>query len=191
MSSDHSHPSSGEVTRLLAAVRSGKEGASDALYELVHNDLHRQANALFAGQKVGHTLQPTALVNEAWLKLGGSNLTVSDRGHFFALAGKAMRQILTDHARARMTKKRGEGARPVTLDDQLVTPGTELDVLALDDGLQQLADLNERHARVVELRVFAGLSIDETAEALGVSHGTVETDWSMARAWLRRKLYTE
>ena len=177
------------VTRLLGDIRAGEESAVHELFPLVYEELRVLARACFGGERSGHTLQPTAVINEAWLKLSGGVDQIEDRHHFFALASRAMRQVLTDHARASKRMKRGGGAHRVTLDEQLHGAcSRSLDLIELDDTLERLASLNERHAKMVELRIFGGLTIPETAEALGVSHGTVERDWFTARAWLRREL---
>lgn len=182
-------PLRGDITVLLTAMQARDPGAARSLFELVYQDLRTQAHALFARQGRNQTLQATVLVHEAWLKLGGGDkVACAHRGHFFALAAKAMRQVLTDYARARLAEKRGGAQRPVTVDEGALVATAAGDVLALEDCLSQLGALNARHAQVVELRVFGGLTIEATAEALGVSHGTVESDWKMARAWLRRKL---
>ena len=176
------------IARLLSEHRDGDESALPRLLPIVYSDLHRLARAIFGG-RAGHTLQPTALVNEAWLKIAGRVGHLEDRNHFLAVAARAMRQILSDHARQLRTQRRGSGNRGVTLIDVADgRSGRDFDLIALDDSLSRLTTLNERHARVVELRYLAGLTIDETAEVLGVSHGTVEADWTMARAWLLREL---
>lgn len=177
------------VTALLQRVRAGDEGAGDALFDLVHAELRGLARAAFQGQAEGHTLQPTAILNEAWMKMAGHLGSLVDRRHFFVVASRAMRQVLTDYARGSAREKRGGSKRPVTLNDELFGFGDRgLDWIALNDSLEELASLDERQARVVELRFFGALTIEETAQALGVSHTTVETDWAMARAWLRREL---
>jgi RNA polymerase sigma factor (TIGR02999 family) len=177
------------ITRLLHEARAGEAEAVSSLLPLVYTELQSLAQALFANERKGHTLQPTALIHEAWLKLAPNLDGVEDRRHFFAIASRAMRQVLTDHARTAKRQKRGEGKRCVTLDEQLVGANkTALDLIDLEDSLERLAALNERHAHMVELRVFGGLTIPETAETLGVSHATVERDWFTVRAWLRREL---
>ncbi len=178
-----------DVTRLLGRVRDGDEGAAGQLLPLVYDELRGLARAVFSGQRGDHTLQPTALVHEAWIKLAGNLGSIEDRRHFFAISARAMRQVLADHARGRSRKKRGGGQRQVSIDfDGVPAAAPGVDLVALDDSLTRLAGLNERHARVVELRLLGALTIAETAEALGVSHGTVESDWAMARAWLRNEL---
>jgi RNA polymerase sigma factor (TIGR02999 family) len=182
------------VTRLLGELRAGDEGAAERLLPLVYGELRSLADAVFNGQSKGHTLQPTALVHEAWLKLDGNLGGLEGRRHFFAVAAKAMRQVLADHARSRGRAKRGGGQHLVTL-DEAVTPAAKssaatpsVDLIALHDALEKLTQLNERHARVVELRLLGSMTIAETAQTLGVSDGTVKTDWTIARAWLWRAL---
>lgn len=179
-----------DLTLLLQAAKGGDGGARDELFSRIYDDLHQRAQRIFSDQRAGHTLQPTAVVHEAWMKLCKGEELANDREHFFAVAVTAMRQIIIDHARARQAAKRGGGLRPVTLDSEQVISLDE-DVLSLDDSLEKLSKLNERHAKVVELRVFGGLSIDETAAVLGVTHSTIESDWSMARAWLRMHMESD
>jgi len=177
------------VTSLLGEMREGTAGAHERLFALVYPELRSLAGAVFSGQNPAHTLQPTALVHEACLKLAGKLGSIEDRRHFFIVAGKAMRQIVADHARGRLAEKRGGARRRVTLDAALAEAReAEIDLVALDDCLSRLAELNARHAKVVELRLFSGLSIDETAEVLGISPRSVDSDWAMAKAWLRKKL---
>jgi RNA polymerase sigma factor (TIGR02999 family) len=158
--------------------------------EFVYSELHVLAEAAFRAQRPDHTLQPTALVHEAFLKLFATpQAPWKDRSHFFALAAKAMRQLLVDHARAQASLKRGDGARAVTLAEGLVEGGAAgCDLLDLDEALRDLARLDERQARVVELRVFAGLGVDEVAALLEVSDATVERDWRTGRAWIAARL---
>ena len=179
----------GEFSQLLVDVRSGEGKATDRLFEMVHAELGRLAAVVFSGQRPGHTLQPTALVNEAWLKLAGGLGAVEDRHHFFALAAQSMRQILADHARGRGRRKRGGGQRRVTLSTGALA-GVEdaLDLVAFHDALSTLAELNPRHAEVVELRVLGALTIPEIAGRLGASPATIKRDWSVARLWLLREL---
>lgn len=177
-----------DFTRLLEQAKAGNADAHGQVFALVYEELRRAAHQI-GSDGIGRTLQPTAVVHEAWLKLAPHLDGVNNRVHFFAVASMAMRQVLTDHARAARREKRGGGRRAVTLDAELAQRGNlDADLCMLDESLEQLANLNPRHARVVELRVFGGLTIDETAEALGVSHGTIESDWSMARAWLWQRL---
>lgn len=178
------------TTALLHRASDGDAEAADALLRVLYDELRAAAGRCFRDQPAGHTLQPTALVSEAYLKLiDGQERTWADRAHFMAVAARAMRQILIDHARAKAALKRGGGGRRVPIE---ATPGVEgpstLDVLALDEALVQLGTLDPRQAQVVELRFFGGLSVAEVAAALGVSTRTVELDWRMARAWLSRAL---
>jgi RNA polymerase sigma-70 factor (ECF subfamily) len=177
------------VTGLLQAWASGDQSALDELLPLVYDDLRRQARRLMRSQPAGHTLQTTALVHEAYLRLvGQSAVEWNGRAHFFGVAAKAMRSILVDHARARGAA--GGSARAITLDDAVGVAGPQasVDVLALDDALGRLAELDARKSKLVELRYFGGLGIEETAAVLGVSPATVKREWTTARAWLRREL---
>ena len=183
------------ITRLLRGAREGQQDAREALVPLVYDELRSLAEALFVRQPGNHTLQPTALVHEAWAKLAphleapseGSGF--ADRRHFYVVAARAMRQVLTDYARRARSQKRGGERLRVTLDENLHrSRERHLELVELDDALERLASLNERHARVVELRFLGGLTIAETAAVLDVSHATVEDDWFTARAWLRSQL---
>lgn len=177
-----------EVTRLLERIRAGEDAARESLAALVYRELHDLARHQFAAQRGGHTLQPTALVHEAWLKMARNLEGVEGRRHFLALASRAMRQVLVDHARGLQRDKR-DGGLAVTLEDaEEPAGGRDFDALAFEDCLTRLSELNPRHARLVELRFLGRLTIEEAALELGVSHGTVENDWRMARAWLRTKL---
>ena len=157
---------------------------------LVHQELHRIARRCMAGERVGHSLQATALINEAYVRLvEGTAVAWRDRAHFLAVSARMMRRILVDHARARHYQKRGGGAARVTFDEALVVasePGP--DFVALDDALEALAKFDERKSRVVEMRFFGGLSVEETAAVLNVSPATVMGDWRLAKAWLRREM---
>lgn len=183
---------SGNVTQLLRAWASGDPGALEKLTPLVHAELHRLAVRAMAGERPDHTLQPTALVHEAYVHLMSSrNVVWKDRAHFFALAARLMRRILVDFARARQSGKRGNGDRPVSLEDlTIVSPQRAPYLMALDDALTRLAEMDARKSAVVELRFFGGLSVEETAEVLKVSRDTVLRDWKMARLWLRREIST-
>lgn len=179
----------GDITQLVALARAGHPTASAELFEQAYAKLRQLAAAAFSQQPSGHTLQATALVHEAWMKLSRNNFACGNRAHFFAIAAKAMRQVLIDHARSVQSAKRGGSARPVTLDDHgTADSDTGVEVLMLDECLQQLATLHPRHAEVVELRVFAGLTIEDAAKCIGVSSSTIESDWRIARAWLRSRL---
>jgi len=179
-----------EVTRLLVAWRDGQPGALDRLIPLVYDELRRQARRQLRRERVGHTLQPTALVHEAFLRLAGqSQAQWQNRRQFFAVASRVMRRVLVDQARARAASKRGDGLTRVALDDAVATGASpDVDVLALDQALDRLEQLDPRQARVVELRYFGGMSAAEAAEAVGLSLATVNRDWAMARAWLFREL---
>jgi RNA polymerase sigma factor (TIGR02999 family) len=179
-----------DLTRLLVAWRSGDAGALDRLVPLVYGELRRQARLQLRHERAGHTLQPTALVHEAFLRLfGQSRAQWQNREQFFAVAARAMRRALVDHARARAAAKRGDGRTQLALADAPeAAAAAGVDVLALDEVLDRLAALDPRQARVVELRYFGGLSASETAIALGTSLATVNRDWAMARAWLFREL---
>lgn len=185
------------MTELLRAWSAGEPHASDSLVRLVYEELRRQARLTLRREGEGHTLQATALVHEAWLRLGGQhNARWESRTQFFALAARMMRRVLVDHARTRRALKRG-GVVHVTVGigsaDQAgeAAEGTSLDavdVIALDDALGRLAEIDPQKARLVDLRYFAGLSIPEAAAALGVSPATVGREWAIARMWLRRDL---
>jgi RNA polymerase sigma factor (TIGR02999 family) len=189
------------VTELLRAWGAGDGEASEALVPLVYAELRRQARRALRGEREGHTLQPTALVHEAWLRLGDQHgARWESRAQFFAIAAQIMRRVLVDHARARRASKRGGGAVQVSLGDAeraVAASGAPpaggamldaVDVLALNDALARLAVLDPQKARLVDLRYFAGLSIPEVAAALGVSPATVGREWAVARMWLRREL---
>lgn len=179
-----------DVTHILARVKSGDTSAAAALLPLVYDDLRAQAAGLFLAQNPEHTLQPTALVHEAYLKLvKAEGQSWESRRHFMAVAATAMRQVLADHARDRRRLKRGGDARKITLhESHLSVEGTGFDLVDLDDALSELAGLNARQSRIVELRFLSGLSTEEIAEFLGVARRTVELDWRVARAWLRNRL---
>jgi len=179
-----------EVTQLLVAWRNGDEAARDELMPLVYQELHRLAHQYMSRERPGHTLQTSALVNEAFLRLADQrDVQWQNRAHFIGIAGQMMRRILVDYARNRGYAKRGGSALQVSLDEELiVSEERSAEVVALDDALQSLARLDERKSRLVELRFFGGLSIEETAEVLGVSPGTVMRDWTLAKAWLRREM---
>jgi RNA polymerase sigma factor (TIGR02999 family) len=179
-----------DVTLLLHQWRSGDQSALERLLPLVYDELRRVARARLRAERPDHTLQATALVHEAYVRLIGSRQpTPQNRAHLFAIAGRLMRQILVDHARRKNADKRGGGVAPLTIIDSPPSPeGYVLDVLALDEALNALTLVENRLAQVVEMRFFAGLSIDETATALNVSTATVERDWTVAKAWLHRRL---
>jgi len=179
-----------DVTRLLARWREGDEAALQHLLPIVHEELRRLARRQMAAERPDHTLQPTALVNEAYLRLVNlKQMQWQDRAHFFAMAARLMRRILVDVARSRRYQKRGGGAKQVTFTQALeIAEDQPADVVALDDALEALAQVDERKSRVVELRFFGGLSVDETAEVLNVSRETVKRDWTFAKLWLLRHL---
>lgn len=181
------------VTRLLRAMAQGDPGAADQLARVVYDQLHRLAARALRYERPGHTLQPTALVHEAFLVLLDQHDTDwQDRAHFFSMAARLMRRILVDHARKRLARKRDGGLR-VTLDESVNGEDDRfaertLDLIAIDDAMARLETLDARAAQVVELRFFAGLEVEETAHALGISPATVKRDWVIARAFLRREL---
>ncbi len=181
-----------EVTQLLRAWRDGDPAALNKLIPLIHNELHRLAHIYMVRERVGHTLQTTALLNEAYLRLVDANqVPFENRTHFFAISANLMRRILVDFARSRGYQKRGGNVVKVELDDGcLPAQGRAGDVVALDDALNALAAFDEREAKIVELRFFGGLSEEETAEALGVSLRTVQREWTLAKAWLLREMKT-
>jgi RNA polymerase sigma-70 factor, ECF subfamily len=183
-------PSTNDITQLLIAWREGDARALEELMPLVYQELHRLAQRYLGRERRQHTLQTTALVNEAYLRLvNQQEVAWQDRIHFFAVAARVMRHILVDHARARHYQKRGAGARHVALDEALeVSDARAAEVVALDEALESLATFDERKSRLVELRFFGGLSIEETAAVLQVSPGTVMRDWTLAKAWLQREI---
>ena len=177
------------VTTLLRAWRRGDQAAFERLTPLVYDQLRRRARHYLRGERPNHTLRPTALVHEVYLRLVNlDQVDWQDRSHFFALAARQMRRILVDSARARRYHKRGGGAVSVTFDEALAVSRRDPDLVALDDALELLAQQDERKVRVVELRFFGGLTNDEIAAALGISSDTVTRDWQMAKLWLRRAL---
>jgi RNA polymerase sigma-70 factor, ECF subfamily len=179
-----------ELTQLLRAWSNGDEGALQKLIPLVYRELHNMARRYMANERSGHTLSPTALVNEAFLRLLDSRpASWQDRAHFFAVSAQAMRRILVDWARARRAQKRDGAARVPELEQSLtVIGGPGPDILALEEALKALSAVDERKGRVVELRFFGGLSAAETAEVLKISTESVLRDWKLAKAWLRREL---
>jgi RNA polymerase sigma factor (TIGR02999 family) len=183
-------PSAHEVTLLLRAWGEGNKEALDRLAPLVYRELHGIAGRLMAGERAGHTLQTTALVNEAYLRMVDTQQARwQDRAHFFALCARAMRRILVDHARSRGSAKRGGGQACLELEEGLAAgQSPDRNLLELDDALIRLAALDARKSQVVEMRFFGGLSVRETAEALKVSTKTVQRDWDLARGWLYREL---
>jgi len=185
-----SEPQPQNVTQLLIEWKQGNPAALDALIPLVYGELQRLARHYLQREEPGHTLSSTALVHEAYLRLVDQrDVTWQNRAHFFGVASQMMRRILVDHARKRSAAKRGGDALTLALDDAVaVSEPRELNLVALDDALVGLAKLDQRQSRLVELRFFGGLSIEETSEVLGVSTPTVKRDWASARAWLFREL---
>jgi RNA polymerase sigma factor (TIGR02999 family) len=183
-------PPTNEVTGLLLKWGQGDDGALHELIPLVHRELHEMARRHMRHEHAGHSLQATALLNEAYLRLvDGAAVTWQDRVHFLAVSSRVMRRILVDHARARRAQKRGGGATTVTFDEALVVTNEEpQDFVALDDALEALAKFDDRKSRVIELRFFGGLTVDETATVLKVSPATVMSDWKLAKAWLLREM---
>jgi RNA polymerase sigma factor (TIGR02999 family) len=178
------------VTRMLRAWQAGERQALDELTPLVYGELRRIAHRLFRGEREGHTLQPTAVVNEAFANLLQADLEFSDRAHFFSLAARMMRRVLVDHARARNAGKRGAGERNETLVEDLVGAArlADEDVLAVDQALSELAEFDDRKAQVLEMHVFGGLSYAEMGDVLGVAPATLNRDLRAARAWLKARL---
>lgn len=186
-------PKTHEVTRLLQAWGRGDDAALEQMIPIVYSELRRIAHRYMTGERQSHTLQTTALVNEAYLKLVDSRkVNWQNRAHFFAISAQLMRRILVDFARSRSYQKRGGGAQQLSLDEEcLATQERGRNVLALDDALTALAEVDPRKSKVVELRFFGGLSLEETAEVLKVCPDTVVRDWRMAKAWLGRELGAE
>jgi RNA polymerase sigma factor (TIGR02999 family) len=184
---------SSDVTRLLVDWRNGDAAALESLIPLVYRELRRRAKGYLSRERLDHTLQPTALINEVYLRLVGSELPEwQNRAHFFAIASRVMRRILVEHARRHAAGKRGSGAEHVDLDDVVVaTPSGPDDLLALDEALSRLMSIDERKCRIVEMRYFGGCTTEETAEALGISVITVMRETRVAQAWLRRALRGE
>ena len=181
-----------EITRILKSWSGGDREAVDNLIPLVYDELHKVAAQYLCRQRPDHTL-PTALVNEAYLKLVDiSNVNWQDRAHFFAVASQTMRHILVDHARAQLRDKRGGGAQKLSLEEVVsFAKEQEVDLLALDDSLKQLAEIDEQQSKIVELRFFGGLTVEETALVLGISPATVKREWRIAKAWLHKSLKAE
>jgi RNA polymerase sigma-70 factor (ECF subfamily) len=186
-------PSPREITELLLAWNNGEQAALDRLMPLVHQELHRMAHRYMRREQPGNTLQTSALVNEAYLRLiDSSRVRWQNRAHFFAISAQLMRRILVDFARNRRNLKHGGATTPLPLDEALTfTPERGNELVALDEALKMLAVLDDRQSQVVELRFFGGLSNVEAAEVLKVSEGTVRRDWSLAKAWLQREMRNE
>ena len=187
---DVQHRGSNQVTELLGRWRGGDGEALDSLIPLVYEELRRIAQHYLRNERPGHTLQSTALVHEAYVRLIRQDLPQwQNRAHFFAVAAQLMRQILVDHARLYRADKRGGGVCNLTLDEaEQDAQQVDVDIVALDDALKTLSAMDPQQGKVVELKFFGGLSIEDTAEVLGVSSSTVKRDWIMARAWLHREL---
>jgi RNA polymerase sigma factor (TIGR02999 family) len=180
------------ISQLLADWANRDPGARERLVPIVYEELRRLAHRYMRGERPGHTLQTTALVNEVYLRLAGIDaLRWRDRAHFFAMAATLMRRVLVDYARQRGREKRGAGVSVTSLDEHTVAAQPAVDVVALDEALERLAAVDAQQSRVVELRFFAGLSVEETAEALGISPATVKRDWATARLWLYNELKTD
>lgn len=178
------------VTQLLIGWSNGDKQALDALLPVVYEELRKQAARYLRRERVGHTLQTTALIHEAYLKLvDQKNVHWQNRAHFFGIAAQLMRRILVDHARTKKRAKRGGSDIRVSFNDaNLLAPSRNLDIVALDKALTRLNEIDEQQSRIVELRFFSGLTVAETAEVLGISPATVKRDWSMAKAWLHREI---
>jgi RNA polymerase sigma factor (TIGR02999 family) len=177
------------VSQLLADWAARDPTALDRLVPMVYGELRRLAHHYMRGERGDHTLQTTALVNEVYVRLAGiKGLQWRDRAHFFAMAGTLMRRVLVDYARRQNRDKRGGGVTVTSAEGHAVTPAPSVDIIALDEALERLAAVDSQQCRVVELRFFGGLSIEETAEALGISPATVKRDWTTARAWLHHEL---
>ncbi len=180
-----------EITALLHEWKHGGKDSFDKLFQYVYGELRRRASVYLKNERQGHTLQTTALVNEAYMKLiDKGEIEYEDRNHFYAIAAQAMRRILVDHARSRKSKKRGGKEENLPLEEARYVSSNErpVDLLALDEALNKLAKFDERQAKLVELKYFGGMTLDETAEVLDVSRETVKRDWKIARSWLRHQL---
>jgi RNA polymerase sigma factor (TIGR02999 family) len=179
----------GEVTRLLGEIHDGKKDAMNQLLPLVYDELHRLARSYFRRERGEHTLQPTALVHEAYIRMVDQKAAMQTRGHFLAVAATQMRRILLDYARKHRAERRGGGGQKVLLEDTMaIAEQMPLDMIGLDKALTQLSMLDPAQAKLVELRFFGGLSVEETAEVMGVSPATVKRSWSSARAFLHREM---
>jgi RNA polymerase sigma factor (TIGR02999 family) len=181
-------PSLKPVTQLLYEWRAGNQEALNQLMPLIYDELRRLAGHYMKSERASHTLQPTALVNEAYIKLVDMEVAWQDRTHFFAVAATLLRRILVDHAKWHRRDKRGGGQVRVTLDDKMVASGPDADILAIDDAITRLSALDERKVRIIELHFFGGLTYDEIAEALRISQATVHRELRYAKAWLHHEL---
>ena len=183
------YPGGEEVTRLLKAMRAGEAEAAEQLLPLIYQELHRLARSYMRRERPEHTLQPTALIHEAYLRLAQEEVDWTSRQHFIGIAAHTMRRVLVDYARAHRAERRGGGMQRVEFIDSLAISANRLDeVMAIDEALGRLSQLHARQAQVVELRYFGGLSVEETAEILGVAPRSVKRDWSLAKLWLFREL---
>jgi RNA polymerase sigma-70 factor (ECF subfamily) len=184
---------SANVTELLIGWSNGDKAALDALMPVVYDELRRQASRYLRRERVGHTLQTTALIHEAYLRLiDQKNVHWQNRAHFYGIAAQMMRRILVDHARTKKRAKRGGSDVRISLTDAtLKSPGQNFDIEALDEALERLAAIDAQQSRIVEMRFFSGLTVEETAEVLGISPATVKRDWSLAKAWLHREITRE
>jgi RNA polymerase sigma-70 factor, ECF subfamily len=185
-----SSPSKTQITQWLVACRGGDREALESLLPIVYEELHRQAVGFFSRERAGHTLQPTALVNEVYLRLINQHrMKWQNRAQFFGIAAQMMRRILVSHARSRRAFKRGGGEHRITLDEAVaVTPERDVNLLAVDEALTKLEQIDPEKSRMVELRFFSGLSVEETAEVMGVSPRTIDRQWQTAKAWLHREI---
>ncbi len=179
-----------EISVILKDWSGGNRASADVLLSLVYDELRKIAGNYLRKERSGHTLQPTALVHEAYMKLIDiSDINWQDRAHFFAVSANVMRHILVDHARAKLAEKRGGEAQRIALEDAIsLSNEPNIDLLAVDEALKELAEFDEQQSRIVELRFFGGLTIEETAHVVGISPATVKREWAMAKAWLHRKL---
>ena len=185
------HAESDEITVLLRRLRQGDEGAADKLWRRIYGELRRIARAYMRREAPGHSLQTTALVHEAWLRLADqTRVDWRDRTHFYGVVAQMMRRVLVDHARARLAGKRGEGATKVSLEWVKFEPTPQKleEILAVDEVLSRLSEFDRQQARIAEMRYFTGMTVDETATALGLSSRTVDREWALASAWLRAEL---
>jgi RNA polymerase sigma factor (TIGR02999 family) len=179
------------VSQLLADWANRDPAAREQLVPIVYEELRRLAHHYMRGERIGHTLQTTGLVNEVYLRLAGiDGLRWQDKAHFFAMAATLMRRVLVDYARQRGREKRGGGVSVTSLDEYAVAPQAAVDIIALDRALERLAEIDPQQSRIVELRFFAGLSVEETAEAVGVSPATIKREWATAKLWLFNELKT-
>jgi len=183
-------PSTAEITQWLVASKEGDTAALEKLLPLVYDELHRQALGFFSRERPGHTLQPTALVNDVYLRLVGQHdVSWKNRAQFFGVAAQMMRRILVSHARARRAGKRGGGEQRITLQEGLAAaPERDVNLLAVDEALTKLEAIDPEKSRMVELRFFSGMSVEETAEVMGVSPRTIDRQWQTAKAWLYREI---